>query len=52
LRALHTVRGDAESDVLQLVGELADHLGLGVEAPDVYLKALRAFTTAARRSRR
>jgi hypothetical protein len=52
LRALHVVKGGSEADVMQLIGELADQLGVKAEAAAVYLKALREFTAAARPRRR
>jgi hypothetical protein len=52
LPALHVVKGRKESDVHQLVHDLAHALEVAAEKPDAYLKAVRTFVTAARARRR
>jgi len=43
LSAIHAVNGTSEADMHQLLEDLAGRLGLQLENPSVYLKALKAF---------
>ncbi len=48
LNAVHAVRGSSDSDILQLIEDMAARLSIAPENPSAYMRALQRFTDAAK----